>query len=198
MQRPLLALLPLALLTSAIAPEARGDDVYWTTKGLLKEFFKASDKVSYVKVSSAELAAGLGYRPDKPSYVVFVARTGDHIDGYAVVDEQMGQHQPITFGVKLDPEGAVERLEVMVYREGYGDEIREGRFRRQFDGMGASDAIRYGEDVVAISGATISSKAMAVGVRRAVALVKAARAAAAADPQVHASAATGSGQRAAP
>lgn len=154
---------------------AAADDVYFTTKTLLKTFFKTSKKVTYVKVDTKahaeELRRALGYVPTKDTYAVFVAKSGNTIDGYAVVDEQMGQHLPITFGVKLTPHGKVETMEVMVYREGYGDEIREGRFKRQFLGKTPDDAIAFGEDVVAISGATISSKAMAVGVRRAVVLV---------------------------
>ncbi len=168
-----IALLALSLL--AAPSVARADDVYWSTKDLLKDFFKTSEKVTYVRVEGApkhaELAKLLGYAPKKESYVVFVAKTGDRIDGYAVVDEEMGQHLPITFGVKISPAGNVERLEVMVYREGYGDEIREKRFRTQFEGKTKHDSIAFGGDIVAISGATISSKAMAIGVRRAVALV---------------------------
>lgn len=158
-----------------LAPSSsRAEDVYWTTKSLLKDFFKTSKRVTYVKLEGANERAALkkllGYTPKRSSYVVFVAKSGDRVDGYAVIDEEMGQHLPITFGVKISPEGKVERLEVMVYREGYGDEIREGRFRRQFEGKSQRDDIRFGSDVVAISGATISSKAMAVGVRRAVVL----------------------------
>lgn len=171
----------LTLIALLFAPaSARADDVYWTTKSLLKDFFKTSTRVSYVKVHTgavaAELKAQLGYLPTKSTYVVFVGRTGDQVDGYAVVDEEMGQHQPITFGVKLNPQGEVERTEVMVYREGQGDEIREARFRRQFQHKTPNDEIRLGEDIVAISGATISSKSMANGVRRAVALVRHAKA----------------------
>ncbi len=154
---------------------AWADDVYWTTPTLLKDFFKTSERVTYVRIQGPEalaaLRALLGYSPKKQSYVVFVAKTREHVDGYAVIDEEMGQHQPITFGVKISPAGQVERLEVMVYREGYGSEIREPRFRRQFEGMTEHDRMRFGDDVVAISGATISSKAMTAGVRRAVALV---------------------------
>ena len=170
----------LALVAALVAPSAaQAEDVYWNTKTLLKDFFKTSERVSYVKVETAaakaELKSVLGYLPKKKAYVVFVAKTKGKIDGYAIIDEEMGQHQPITFGVKVDAKGQVQRLEVMVYREGYGDEIRENRFRRQFVGKSAQDAIRFGDDVSAISGATISSKAMAVGVRRAVALTSVAR-----------------------
>lgn len=178
--RPRLAALALSATLfaagSLAAPRvARADDVYFTTPALLSDFFKSSERVSYVKVESAAARAALvkvlGYVPAKSSYVVFVARSGARIDGYAVIDEEPGQHQPITFGVKLSPKGEIERTEIMVYREGYGAEVREERFRRQFTGKTAKDPLRLGDDVVAISGATISAKAMASGVRRAAALV---------------------------
>lgn len=169
----------LALLLVLAPASASAEDVYFSTKALLKNFFKASKRVTYVKIDATanadELRRTLGYVPKKKTYAVFIAKTGETIDGYAIVDEQMGQHLPITFGVKLAADGTVERTEVMVYREGYGDEIREGRFKRQFVGKSTGDAIALGDDVVAISGATISSKSMAIGVKRAVALVALAR-----------------------
>jgi Na+-translocating ferredoxin:NAD+ oxidoreductase subunit G len=168
--------LSLAFCTFSIARNAHAEEVFWTTKALLSDFFKSSERVSYVKLDAARagdaLVGLLGYRAPKASYVVFVARTGSRIDGYAIVDEEMGQHLPITFGVKISPNGGVERFEVMVYREGYGGEIREQRFRRQFEGKKAADGMRFGDDIVAVSGATISSKAMAIGVRRAAAVVE--------------------------
>lgn len=182
--------LAIALLGGATS--ARADDVYWSTKSLLSDFFKSSERVTFVRLdasaASDELRALLGYAPAKKSYPVFIARTGEHIDGYAVIDEEMGQHQPITFGVKILPSGEVERMEVMVYREGYGDEIKEARFKKQFTGKNANDGLALGDDVVAISGATISSKAMTVGVRRALALVSLIKARAL--DQVHSSAAS--------
>jgi len=92
-----------------------------------------------------------------------------------VIDDEKGQHQPITFGIKLDATGRVQRTEVMVYREGYGEEIREARFKKQYRGKGPGDGLRFGSDIVAISGATISSRSMTVAVARAVKLVEAAR-----------------------
>lgn len=173
-------LLTACVLALFLAPRpAHAEDVYFTTKTLLKKFFAKSERVSYVKIETAthkkELRRALGYMPKRKTYAVFVAKTGDNIDGYAFIDEEMGQHEPITFGVRLTPDGNVDTMEVMVYREGYGDEIREGRFRRQFVGKTDEDPIALGNDVVAISGATISSKSMAVGVRRAVALVSIAK-----------------------
>lgn len=177
MRRLAPSLLALAL---AVAPSSAGArDVYYSTQTLLKSFFRDSERVTYVQVNAlsnaAELRRVLGYFPRKKTYTVFVARTGDRIDGFALIDDEPGQHLPITFGTQLGPDGRVERTEVMVYREGYGDEIRERRFMRQFVGKSTGDVLALGEDVVAISGATISSESMAIGVKRAVALVAIAR-----------------------
>ena len=103
----------------------------------------------------------LGYTPSKASYTFYVATSAGHIDGYAFIDEEKGEHLPITFAVKLSPEGRVLRQEVVVYREARGDEVRDDRFRAQFVGKSARDAIDTNQDIVAVSGATISSRAMA-------------------------------------
>jgi hypothetical protein len=162
----------VAVLTAA---PANADQVYWSTESMLKDFFKRSDRVAYVRLESEgvrqDLRALLGSLPGKLPFLVFVAYSGTKIDGYAVIDDEPGEHLPITLGMKLSPEGTIERAEVMVYREQYGSEVKEQRFRDQFVGKRSSDPIRLGDDIAAISGATISSKAMVLGVRRALALV---------------------------
>lgn len=158
------------------ARPAAAQSVYFTPRDLLREFFPQSSNVGYRRIdlpaeARTQLERKLGTPLRKPSFTVYVAQTGERIDGYAVIDEEMGQHQPITFAVKFSSGGAVQRQEIMVYRERYGDEIRDERFRRQFVGKTAADPLRPGEDVVAVSGATISSRAMALGVRRAALLL---------------------------
>jgi hypothetical protein len=155
---------------------ARAAGNFFTTPQILKEFFPKSQRVTYrkVKLGPAELAAvqgRLGYKPAKPEYVIFVATTGEQVDGYAVIDDELGQHEQITFAVKLSPAGVIERQEVMVYREAYGEEITDSRFRRQFQGKTAKDPVRAGVDIDVVTGATISSRSMAIGVRRALVLV---------------------------
>jgi Na+-translocating ferredoxin:NAD+ oxidoreductase RnfG subunit len=166
----------MVFLGAVVALPARAAATYFTTPQVLKEFFPQSQRVTYrkVKLGAAEqaaLQARLGYKPAKPEYVFFVATTGEHVDGYALIDEELGQHEQITFAVKLSPEGIVERHEVMVYREAYGQEISDARFRRQFQGKTVKDAVRAGTDIDVVTGATISSRSMAVGVRRALILL---------------------------
>jgi hypothetical protein len=164
-----------ALTALLAAPGARAQSVYFSTRELLSDFFQKSQNVTYqiVAVKDADrerLGKKLGYPLAKGSYTFYVATSGMHVDGYALIDEEKGEHLPITFAVKLSPEGVVERQEIVAYREVQGDEVRAECFRKQFVGKSARDPIAAGQDIVAVSGATISSRAMAVGVRRAVVL----------------------------
>jgi hypothetical protein len=165
----------LAALLLLSAGAARADQVYYSTRDLLSDFFRASQQVTYKKLQldaaeRARVSARLGYPLPRPSYTFYVASSGGQIDGYALIDEEKGEHLPITFAVKLSPDGHVQRQEVVVYREARGDEVRDESFRRQFVGKSAHDACAVDGDIVAVSGATISSRAMAVGVKRALVL----------------------------
>ena len=164
-----------AIAVGVTARSARADQVYFTPRDLLADFFRTSQNVTYKKVEldaagKQRLQHRLGYHPARDSYTFYVATSGGRIDGYAFIDEEKGEHLPITFAVKLSPEGKVQRQEIVVYREARGDEVRDERFRAQFVGKSARDAIDTDEDIMAVSGATISSRAMAVGVKRAVVL----------------------------
>lgn len=165
----------LALVVAGAARPARADQVYYTPSDLLTDFFRSSLNVTYKKVQldpaeKLRLAHRLGYAPSKDSYTFYVATSGARVDGYAFIDEEKGEHLPITFAVKLSPQGKVLRQEIVVYREARGDEVRDEQFRAQFVGKSAADPIDTNQDIMAVSGATISSRAMAVGVKRAVVL----------------------------
>lgn len=171
------ALLCVAFAIVTLAPtEASAQQVYWDMQTLLVDFFPDAERVTYVQTelddeALAGLEALLGYRPDRTDWTVFVALTGDTVDGYAIIDDELGQHEPITFGVRMRPDATIDRVEVMVYREHYGDEVRDERFRRQFVGRDANDPMRLGREIVAVSGATISSRSLSRGARRASAVV---------------------------
>lgn len=168
------ALVLLSVL--CLSQNASAQASYFTPRTLLAEFFPRSQAVTFQRFEltpdqSSRLSSLLGYPLRKPNYTIYIAKTGEQIDGYAIIDEEKGQHLPITFAVQFSPQGAVLRQEVMVYRERYGDEIRDQRFRGQFVGKNVKSALREGEEVIAVSGATVSSRAMVVGVRRALVLL---------------------------
>ncbi|MET0385661.1 MAG: FMN-binding protein, partial [Polyangiales bacterium] len=88
-------------------------------------------------------------------------------------------HEPISFGTFFDPQGVITRVEILAYREPYGDGVRAERFRKQFLGRSAKSTFRPGADIDAISGATISSRSLCIGVERAAVLFDVAQRAAA-------------------
>ncbi len=103
---------------------------------------------------------------------LFTCRKNGAVDGYAFIDSQVGKHLPITYIVGLNRDGSVRVVEVMIYREEYGAAVKERHFEAQFEGKKDGDPLKVGTDIKNISGATLSSRAMAVGVRRAVIVFK--------------------------
>ncbi len=94
-----------------------------------------------------------------------------HFSGYAIIGEEIGKYRPITFMVGIDSSFAVSGVVILVYREDRGGKIRTPRFLRQYRDKTVSDAIRTHRDIVNISGATLSVRAMNKGVKKALSLV---------------------------
>lgn len=86
--------------------------------------------------------------------------------GWLIVDEVVGKHEFITFAVALDASGAVRDVEIMDYRESYGDQVRNPAWRAQFTGKRHGAPLKLTKDIKNISGATLSSKHVTDGVRR--------------------------------
>lgn len=164
-----------ALAATLLCPAPAEAGKSTSKQKILAAFFPTSKKVSYVTFTpnaAERVAIGqrLGYKLNKRRYYFYVARTDGRIDGYAFIDDELGQHEPITYAVKLTPAGVVQQQEVLAYRERFGAEIGSRRFRRQFIGKTVRDPVRAGRDIHIVSGATISSHSMARGVRRALVL----------------------------
>ena len=166
------------LLIQAVLTSPAAAYVDWTPETLLASYFPAPATVDLVPFTpDAEarerLRSALGYALPRPTSPVYVGRNGGTVLGYAILDSQLGQHEPIDFGVLFTPEGAVARVEVLVYREAYGEGVRAEGFRHQFVGLGPSAPMRPGKDIRIVSGATVSTRSVSVGVRRATLLLAA-------------------------
>lgn len=88
-------------------------------------------------------------------------------DGAAFfVDEVIGKHEAITYAVGINADGRVRQVEILDYRESYGSEVRNEKWRRQFVGKGPGDPVLLDRDIRNLSGATLSSRHVTDGVRR--------------------------------
>jgi Na+-translocating ferredoxin:NAD+ oxidoreductase RnfG subunit len=86
--------------------------------------------------------------------------------GWFILDRVVGKHEFITFALALDPTGAVKDVEILDYRESYGDQVRGAAWRAQFSGKRHGAPLKLGQDIRNISGATLSSKHVTDGVKR--------------------------------
>jgi Na+-translocating ferredoxin:NAD+ oxidoreductase RnfG subunit len=101
---------------------------------------------------------------------VWQAHAGDKIIGYFFVHDVIGKQDYITYAVALDTAGKVIGVEILAYRESHGYEIRNPRWRAQFAGKRAQDAVKLDADIINISGATLSCRHVTDGVRRILAI----------------------------
>jgi len=86
--------------------------------------------------------------------------------GWFIVDEVVGKHEFITYALGIDRNGAVRGIEILEYRESYGQEVRNAPWRKQFVGKTAADPLQLDQDIGNISGATLSCRHVTDGVKR--------------------------------
>ncbi|MBE0567304.1 MAG: FMN-binding protein [Krumholzibacteria bacterium] len=188
--RPLLLVLVGALALVAGVPAAWADDpaespdgpehvkVYFTEAEALARTFAGADSLWSEPwrpdpAERAALEADLGWHLPEQEFLFHRATRRGRDLGRALVLEEKGRFKPITFLVRVDPDGRVGQVLVMVYRESRGDAVRRPRFLKQFHGRDTGDPLRLNRDVVGISGATLSVRALAAGVRKALLLTAA-------------------------
>lgn len=113
------------------------------------------------------------------TFTYFVGKdAGNKMVGYAVIANEIGKYQPITFAVGIAPDFKVSMVEIIAYRESHGSEVRRLSFREQFkgkfdSGLGLDSGIRN------IAGATLSCRSIIRGARRALAYIQTLRSTAA-------------------
>jgi len=90
----------------------------------------------------------------------FKILSDENLIGYYYVGQAYGKADYFDFIVIFDTDLIVEKVSVLVYREDHGAEVGSKRWLKQFTGATTSKTLIYQEDIVGISGATISVKSM--------------------------------------
>ena len=91
---------------------------------------------------------------------LFEIKSNNKRIGYAYVSKAPSKTDEFDYLVLLDTDLIVLKAKVLVYREDYGGEIGSKRWLQQFIGKTQNDELRYNDNIVAISGATISVRSM--------------------------------------
>lgn len=90
--------------------------------------------------------------------------------GYFFVDKVYGKHELITYSVGINNDGTVRHIEILEYKETYGWQIDNEKWREQFVGKNINSSLELNKDIKNISGATLSCKHITEGVKRMLAL----------------------------
>ena len=144
--------------------------VYHTFESLSQRVFPNATIITHnIELSSHQLdqiQSGLMLKIPSQNIQVFEYKINNKRQGFSMVTNTIGKHYPITCFIAVSPELAIQRVEVMVYRENYGGQVRKRRFLKQFNGKSMQDPILVNQDITSISGATLSAYAVANGVRQ--------------------------------
>jgi hypothetical protein len=151
-------------------------EIYLTEEEALKLMFPQSARIRKETITlspekKAQVESRIGWKFPEESFEVYIGETGATVDGYAMVQNTIGKHKPMTYMVGVDAQGRCTNVELLVFREARGSEVRTKRFNVQYEGKTVFDPIRINKDIINISGATMSVRSMSAGVKRVLVLI---------------------------
>ena len=89
----------------------------------------------------------------------FTIENNSEVIGYYYLGQGFGKADYFDFIVIFNQDLIVSKVKVLVYREDHGGEIGSKRWLRQFEGKAPGQELKY-NDVIAISGATLSARSI--------------------------------------
>lgn len=132
------------------------------------QFIAADVTLTRDQMKAIEKDSGVHVRLD--SQKVWRAQAGDKFLGWLIQDEVLAKHEYIQWALALNTNGSVRQIEILDYRETYGYEIRNEKWRAQFTGKQHGARLKLANDIQNISGATLSCRHITDGVKRLLAL----------------------------
>jgi len=156
--------------------EMTAAEVFLTEEDALKLMFPKSERIRkdvlHLNQEQKRLVESrIGWKFPEESFEVYIGESGAAVDGYALVQNTVGKHKPMTYMVGVDRKGHVLNVELLVFRESRGSEVRTKRFNYQYEGKSVLDPVRINRDIINISGATMSVRSMTAGVKRVLVLI---------------------------
>jgi len=107
-----------------------------------------------------------GLQPATPAFKVWRVEAGGKLVGWFFLHQVIGKHEYMTFAAGISPDGALVQFEILEYREMYGYQVREPRWRAQFIGKTIADRVTLGVDIANISNATLSCRHVTEGIKQ--------------------------------
>ncbi len=155
-------LLPVAALVAAPACAT----TYMTVEQAQKKFFPTESfkplSIALSVEQSKLIQKTSGIRVRDLNINVWRASAGD----WVYIDQVLGKHEFITYAVAVKNDGSIQGIEILDYRETWGSEIRNPKWRAQFNGKKQGAVLKLDVDIVNLSGATLSCRHITDGVKR--------------------------------
>ena len=160
-----------------LTPEEMGhQEVFMTEERALTVLFPKATRIRrdvlQLKPDQKQaIEARIGWKFPEEEFEVYIGEIGAEILGYAMVQNTIGKHKPMTYMVGVDANGHIIAVELLVFRESRGSEVGTKRFNYQYEGKTVLDPVRINKDIINISGATMSVRSMSAGTKRVLVLV---------------------------
>lgn len=169
----------LALAVAALASSPAGATVFLTVDEALETVFpgcRVERETLYLTDEQvAEARDRSGERLESSLVHPYVGWCRGRAAGVAYFDTHRVRTLPETLMVVVSPEGEVERIEILVFREP-SEYIPRDAWYDQFDGRGLDAELDLKRGIRPVTGATLTARATTEAVRRVLALHEVARA----------------------
>jgi len=119
---------------------------------LTQEQHDRIEKIAKAPLDTSLVTIYVGWRQDAPV-------------GYAIFDTAVVRTFPQTFMVVITPGGTVQATHILAFHEPE-DYLPTGRWLDTFKGANLDDELQVGRSVAAITGSTLSTRAVTSGIRR--------------------------------
>jgi hypothetical protein len=106
-----------------------------------------------VQVKAIKARSGMSVHQRKPR--LWKGSLGD----WFWLDQVIGKHEFIDLAVGIAADGSIQGIEILTYRESYGSEVRNEKWRQQFRGKTSlAVPMKLDQQIHNISGATLSCR----------------------------------------
>ncbi len=135
------------------------DNVLKKANKEISSFYEIKDfKMEIIEISKGTNAKTVSEFGDGNLFKII---SKDKMLGYGYIGNAPSKTATFDYLVLFDENFIITKSKVLIYREEYGGEISSKRWLRQFDGKSSkSKELVYNQDIIPISGATISVRSM--------------------------------------
>ena len=129
-----------------------------------QEFIAAPVALTAEQVQRIEQRSKVKVR--SPNQQVWKVHAAGKLLGWFIIDQVIGKHELITYAVGINADGSLRQFQIIEYKEAWGSQVRELKWRDQFVGKTIADPLEVGADIGNLSGGTMSANHVTDGIKR--------------------------------